>query len=182
MQNIWLRLFLCLGLGLPLIEATPMLSGNSTGRLMTFEEPTGVKCAPVKIFADPRPRTTDCLQAILHVPEEHEPGNFQHGGPKTPYSLPLNRDFGTCRISIDMDPGPPSESSWQNIRHVATTVVTVCEVGQQTANSRTGGWVLTGEPAAINVTITGVPRRHLLDPSLSNDPGAFSNTSVIEVL
>lgn len=97
--------------------ATLIPSSNLT--ILTTDD--NFDCIPRSSIFSKAPTLEDCQAAISLLPHTDNFGSFHNGPPDDLYMLPVEKDFGTCIVNVEMlHQGSSKEAlSWLHI--VATT-------------------------------------------------------------
>lgn len=127
------------------------LSGTPASTGLAAEE-SSVKCFKATLFDSRVADTKSCLQAILRLPDNPDPGNFHNGPPIDTYKLPVVKKFGPCMTTVTIEGRQVERSSWDHIFSVANSIAQICSTGQYPMGS-SGGLMYGGANKNLRITV-----------------------------
>ena len=142
-----LSVFICCVTSLSLLPGPYHQLSNITNPLATPGS-----CTPFRLLYV-RPQWRDCAVAIDSFPSSRVPGNFHAKGEFDEWQLPVQEDYETCRVYIEMTQSSLGESSsWYEIKTTARKLNDECRK-KAVLGDVSGGVVRIGEHGWIRISL-----------------------------
>ena len=92
-----------------------------TSNLTTLTTDEDFECIPRPFIFSKAPTLKDCQAAIGQLPLTDDFGSFHNGPPDDLYMLPVEKTFGTCTVSVELQHQGSSREAYSWLEIVAAT-------------------------------------------------------------